>query len=217
MLKFLYPQVNWDIVQIVGFDLDGTLYDEMEFIVQVYRPISQVLAQLCKMPPERIFTWMLRRWLEMGSSYNRIFSEVLSNHGIRGDAADSSVAECLSLYRGYKPVMSLPIRISVILEHIKKNYDLFLISDGNSSLQMEKFKVLGLERWISPNNVGFTEAYGFDFAKPSTKIIDNILVLQTCKLTKSVIYFGDRDIDRQFAAAAGFQFVRVYGLIPTTT
>lgn len=217
MLKSLYPHINWDVVKIVGFDLDGTLYDEMEFIVQVYRPISKVLALLCKMPPERIFTWMLQRWLEVGSSYNRIFAEVLGNSGIRGDAAETIIAECLSIFRGYKPELHLPFRVSVILDYIKNNYDLFLISDGNSLLQMEKFKALGLERWISHDNFGIMGFYGPDFAKPSTKIIDKISILQTCSLPERVIYFGDRDIDSQFADAAGFQFVRVYGLIPTTT
>ena len=144
MLKSLYPLINWDIVQIVGFDLDGTLYDEMDFIVQVYKPISEIMAKLCNSPAERIFIWMLQRWLEMGSSYNRIFSDVLNNHGIHGDVANSIVAECLSLYRGYKPLINLPIRVSVILDYIKKSHDLFLISDGHEFLQMEKFKVLGL-------------------------------------------------------------------------
>lgn len=217
MLKSLYPLINWDIVQIVGFDLDGTLYDEMDFIVQVYKPISEIMAKLCNSPAERIFIWMLQRWLEMGSSYNRIFSDVLSNHGIRGDAAETIIAECLSVFRGYKPELHLPFRVSAILDRIKERFGCFLISDGSANLQMKKFKALGLERWISHDNFGITGFHGHDFAKPSTKILDKISLLRTCSLPKSVVYFGDRDIDSQFATAAGFQFVRVNGLIPTTT
>jgi FMN phosphatase YigB (HAD superfamily) len=201
------------MIRIAGFDLDGTLYDEMDFIVQVYKPIADNLTKLCNSSPEQISGWMLQRWLMKGSSYNSIFTEVLSNYGIHGPAAEAAVTECLAVYRGYKPQICLPLRVSFILEYMKKNYDLFLISDGNSSLQMEKFKVLGLARWISSDNVGFTGLYGLDFAKPSIKIIDKISVLQKCKLPESIVYFGDRDIDQQFAAAAGFQFVSVQGLI----
>jgi FMN phosphatase YigB (HAD superfamily) len=216
MLKSLYPLINWDIIRIAGFDLDGTLYDEMDFIMQVYKPISDILAKLCNSSPEQISGLMSQRWLMKGSSYDLIFAEVLSNHGINGAAAEAAVTECLAVYRGYKPQMCLPPRVSFIMDYMKNNYDLFLISDGNSSLQMEKFTVLGLARWISSYNVGFTGLYGLDFAKPSIKIIDKISALQQCKLPESVVYFGDRDIDKQFAAAAGFQFVSVQGLISST-
>jgi len=101
-----------------------------------------------------------------------------------------------------------------MLDNLKKNYDLFLISDGNPTLQTEKFRSLGLEKWIDPCNLGLTGLYGNEFAKPSTEIIKRISVLQGCNLPKSVVFFGDRDVDRQFAFNAGFQYIRAQGLIP---
>ena len=214
MLKSLFPEVKWDNVQIVGFDLDGTLYDEIEFIVQVYQPISQILANFCDTPPEPIFKWMLCRWLEKGSSYNYIFSEVLNNHGIHGHAIASIVSECVSVFRNYKPILKLPIRVSLILDLIKEQYKCFLVSDGTVSLQLAKIKALGLERWFSSENIRITSCYGQDFAKPSTKIIEKISLLHTCTCPTKVVYFGDRIIDKQFADSAGFQFMKVNVLFP---
>ena len=45
MLKYLYPQINWNNINYVGFDLDGTLYDEADFIAQAYIKISNYLSQ----------------------------------------------------------------------------------------------------------------------------------------------------------------------------
>ena len=39
MLSALYPNINWSEIDCIGLDLDGTLYDEYEFIKQVYYSI----------------------------------------------------------------------------------------------------------------------------------------------------------------------------------
>jgi len=214
MLRSLFPQVKWDNVQIVGFDLDGTLYDEIEFIVQVYRPISRILANFCDTEPEPLFNWMLLRWLEKGSSYNSLFSDVITNHGIDRNGAASVVSECVSVFRNYKPILKLPDRVSTILDLIKEQYECFLLTDGTASLQFAKIKALGLHRWFSSENIGISGVYGPDFAKPSLKMIEKISVLQRCACPLKVVYFGDRIIDKQFADATGFQFVHVNVLFP---
>ena len=39
-MKSLFNKINWDEISYVGFDLDGTLYDEYDFIYNVYLEIS---------------------------------------------------------------------------------------------------------------------------------------------------------------------------------
>lgn len=46
-MKYLSNSADWRGIHAVEFDIDGTLYDEMEFISQVYRPISQIIADAC--------------------------------------------------------------------------------------------------------------------------------------------------------------------------
>ena len=43
MMKSLFNKINWDKISYVGFDMDGTLYDEYEFISEVYKEISKLL------------------------------------------------------------------------------------------------------------------------------------------------------------------------------
>ena len=59
MLKSLFPRINWDAVRIVGFDMDGTLYDEADFISQVYCDIAKLLAETGHAEPEILHTWMM--------------------------------------------------------------------------------------------------------------------------------------------------------------
>lgn len=214
MLKSLFPHIDWDIIKVVGFDLDGTLYDETEFIAQVYRPISELIGTACCTSSSQIHSAMLRRWIEMGSSYNNIFSEILTSHDIYGTAANHIIAECLALFRNFRPALTLPARVSSLLELMNESFDFFLASDGSVQLQMNKFRALGLECWFNPDNVAISGRNGPGFEKPSVKMLREIAVLQTGLDPRSIVYFGDREIDRMFAEAAGFQSVTVSCLIP---
>ena len=46
MLNVLCPNFDCRNIKYVGFDLDGTLYDEFDFIYQVYSKIVKANASL---------------------------------------------------------------------------------------------------------------------------------------------------------------------------
>ena len=50
-------------IKYVGFDLDGTLYDEFDFIYQVYSKIVKANASLLGDNMSAL-NWMKERWLE---------------------------------------------------------------------------------------------------------------------------------------------------------
>jgi FMN phosphatase YigB (HAD superfamily) len=215
MLKSLYPRVDWDRVRVVGFDMDGTLYDEAEFIAQVYRPIAAIIARSAGSPVESIHAALLRRWLEKGSSYNRIFDEALAARGVLDLAAQRAIDECLAAFRGFTPSLTLPARVQAILDAMIEKYPLFLVSDGSPGLQQRKFAALGLSRWFEAVNVGFCANLGAGFDKPDTRILGEIRVLREGSAPADVVFFGDRAIDARFAANAGFHFVRVQCMHPS--
>jgi putative hydrolase of the HAD superfamily len=208
MPKYLFPQVNWEDIRAVGFDLDGTLYDECEFIVQVYKPIAKLLGEACEVAAEMVYEPMLRRWLKKGSSYNRIFDEIMIRHGVPEERRQVLIKECLSLYRNFEPQLILPERVRILLDDCHKRYELFLITDGTSFLQKKKIAALGLSRWFRQGRVFISGDYGPEFQKPATIILEKIDVLQTVK-RRQVVFFGDRSQDERFAANAGFQFIKV--------
>lgn len=209
MLKSLYPRIDWGIVRVVGFDMDGTLYDEADFIRQVYRPIAEVLSGITGVQPQEMHASLFGRWVEKGSSYNRIYEEALAGAGIEGVKATDAVAACLDVFRGFTPILALSEGIRSILTASARDFPLFLVSDGSCNLQRRKFAALGLEQWFQPRNVGITGCLGSGFSKPDTRIIERIEALAGIESSRQVVYFGDRDPDEQFAAAAGFQFVKV--------
>jgi phosphoglycolate phosphatase-like HAD superfamily hydrolase len=214
MLKSLYPRVDWDTVRIVGCDMDGTLYDEADFIAQVYRAIANLLAATGDAKAEILHAWMVQRWLEKGSSYPHIFYEATTEAGTPREDVAKTVVLCLELFRNYQPVLTLGPRVKIILDALCVKYPLFLVSDGSARLQQRKFDALELGRWFDSVNVGISGYHGPEFSKPSIKIINKIKVLEKPCLPQQILFFGDRPVDAEFAANAGFQFVQVACMHP---
>ena len=209
MLSSLYPSVNWDSVRVVGCDMDGTLYDEADFIAQVYSPIAEILSNAACVDFNRLYSWMFLRWLEKGSSYSKIFSEAVEGTGLGRNKADTAIARCLRVFRNYEPRLSLTPRVKAILDVLKGEYSLFLISDGSAELQKRKFESLGLGHWFPWPDVGISGLYGDEFCKPNTGILRKIEVIETVCSPHQVLFFGDRAVDAKFASNAGFQFAHV--------
>jgi FMN phosphatase YigB (HAD superfamily) len=216
MLKSLYPHIDWDPVRAVGFDMDGTLYDEAEFIAQAYRPIAAIIARCAACPIEAVYNAILCRWLEKGSSYNRIFDEALAARDVSAPVAEQAIQECLATYRSFSPTLTLPARVQTILNAMSA-YPMFLISDGSAGLQQRKFAALGLARWFASDNVGFSATCGPGFDKPHTRIVERIQVLRALPAGSEVVFFGDRSVDLRFAANAGWRFVAVKCMQPCSS
>ena len=207
-MKYMYPQIDWDSIRIVGFDMDGTLYDERDFIEQVYVPISEYLANICKGNTREIYKKMLDRWTEKGSSYPYIFSEILEEYNVQESGDNRIVAQCLTLFRSFNPNLTLSREVTLILEEFYRKYRLFLITDGHEELQAKKLLSMGLNNFFDSANIGISGVYGKGYQKPSTQIIRAIQVLDSVN-AEQVVFFGDRHVDEQFAKSAGFHFIKV--------
>jgi FMN phosphatase YigB (HAD superfamily) len=208
-MKYLSSSIDWAYIQAVGFDIDGTLYDEMEFISQVYRPISHIIAEACGVDKEEVYERVLARWMEKGSSYDRIFEEVLIDHGLSHSERTKVVNKCLAAYRSFNPALSLSSRVRFLLQVLSNAHTLFLVTDGTPRLQRAKSRSLGLERWFSESNSIFTGEYGEGHAKPDTRPLSDLEIPAVTSAPDKVVFFGDRQCDREFAKRAGFHFLSV--------
>ncbi|WP_135552179.1 HAD family hydrolase [Paenibacillus cymbidii] len=209
-MKFLSPEPDWQAVKAIGLDMDGTLYDEADFIAQVYRPISLYLAGELSCEAEALYAWMLQRWREKGSSYPYIFSEAIQRFGSGGrEESTEWIRHCVQLFRQFRPMLRLADTTAKWLDDAAGNYALFLVTDGQAALQQAKIDALQLSRWIAPGNTAISGCYGADCQKPSTKLLDAIELFSQGRIQPGeVVYIGDRDVDEQFAKAAGFAFIR---------
>jgi FMN phosphatase YigB (HAD superfamily) len=203
MLNVLYKNIDWKNITAVGFDMDGTLYDEYNFITQAYTEINRQLIQ-----DEAVLLFMCCRWIEKGSSYPHIFNEAFEKCNNNPNNQEEFIHKALCIFRNFVPQLSLSNRNKILLSYLQKNFDLFLITDGHYELQKNKYTSLGLSRYFQIENVVFTGKYSSDYHKPNTNSLNYI----NLNLDKS-IYFGDRDIDKQFALSSCMQFQKVYNMV----
>lgn len=205
-MNYLYKNIDFNNIDYVGFDMDGTLYDEFEFIVQPYKLIADLFVK-----KDIVFNSMCSRWLEKGSSYNNIFDETYDKYNhilIKTMSKDDFICSALNIFRNIEPRLKLTNRSKFILDYCKEKYQLFLISDGNKVLQKKKFDSLGLNQYFDDSHVIFTGMYSKEYEKPSIKSLELINIIPSRS-----IFFGDRDKDRKFALSSKMQFVKVYNMI----
>jgi FMN phosphatase YigB (HAD superfamily) len=210
MPSAFFKNVDWNRVEHIGFDMDGTLYDEFQFISQAYLKIAKSFSGSDAYP------YMTKRWLEKGSSFPKIFDETyekFSKQLVHPAKKSVFIEESLHTFRNVKPNLTISPRTRHILEFFKNRYSLFLVSDGQLQLQQRKFSALGLESFFNTSNVVFTGINARLFEKPS---IASLSLIDSNP--KASVFFGDRETDHMFAKNCGMQFQKVYNMfeVPKT-
>ncbi len=201
-MKYLHlNEVDFEKYDYCGFDMDGTLYDEQIFIKQAYKKISFYFSTDSDEFAQNIYEWMFQRWIKKGSSYPYIFSEAIEVFNLK----NKTIEQALFFYRNLEMKLFLEDTVKEKLEQILRT-KLFLITDGNPSLQKNKYHALGLDNYFLLENCCFTGDLGKDFYKPSSLALSK---LPCIKKDSKIIYFGDRFIDEQFCLNTGIDFVYV--------
>ena len=119
---------------IIVFDLDDTLYDEIDFVRSGFAEVAGFL----QLPESEGFMW------EYFNSYGsgRVFNVLIEQYGL-----DISLQKLIEVYRFHWPRITLDEESKKLLNYAK-NFEISLISDGHYIMQMNKFNTLGLEDWI---------------------------------------------------------------------
>lgn len=210
MLSALFPHPDWSSVRYVGFDMDGTLYDEFAFIEQAYDTVLEACAgRLRDTNAARAF--MQLRWLEKGSSYNRIFDETFERYGAADEPEERQefLRHAVDAFRGTDPQLALSTRAAFWLRYFRQSHDIFLVTDGGSALQRRKAKSLDLARYFPEDRMIFTSELAGGMEKRALSIASFPLSLDS----GNVVFFGDRDNDMVFSRNMGFHFIRVHEML----
>lgn len=135
------------------FDLDDTLYKEMDFLKSAYREIARVIGH-----PEA-FDFMLDSYLYGDNA----FKSVIDKYYLKFTAD-----QLLDIYRNHKPNISLEKDTVTTLEALKtRGIIMCLLTDGRSVTQRNKIEALGLYRWFAEEDILISEEFGH--GKPSTE------------------------------------------------
>lgn len=164
-------------IKVVGFDLDNTIYSELDYfnslLVSCSNKIgydSSALSEFNKIyypRKEDLFKLFLER-IGKYSKKNKNF-----------------------LYQTYKS-KNIPITLEnekkVLLNQIRKKYKTCILTNGNVNVQKNKIKNLGISNMF--DNIFYASEEGEKFEKPSKKAFQKITDYFQCQ-SQEVIFIGD--------------------------
>lgn len=123
-----------DITRGLFFDLDDTLYPQLEDVQQRV----QLAARQLGLPDALAADW-LERWRRGGNENRQLIDEFIAAHGVtQGKEA------LLEAYRAATPVLALAEALKQRLVALRPHYRLFLITNGHPTIQGSKIASLGL-------------------------------------------------------------------------
>lgn len=190
-------------VKVIVFDLDDTLYNEIDYVKSGFIEVSKYFAHKHTLD-ESSFYKLLMENLELHGR-GKVFDSTLSYFKILNKA---NIKKCISIYRMHLPKIKLPKESRSIINYYKAfNIPLYVVTDGNKLVQYNKIKGLNIEEDF--NKVFITHRYGVKNAKPSPYCF--MKIAQREKVYHSdIVYIGD-NINKDFVALKpmGFRTIRV--------
>lgn len=135
--------------RVVVFDLDDTLFKEIDFLKSAYRQIARLISNGDKREDE-VYQVMLDTYLSGGNAFETVVRKY------RPESLD--VQSMLTIYRNHKPQIALDEDTRATLEQLQSaGVILGIISDGRQTQQMNKVLALGLNRFVDDDDIVINE------------------------------------------------------------
>ena len=153
------------------FDLDDTLYNELDFLKSAFREISSTLDPMNK-------NILFVKMFSLYRSGENAFEYLVKNY-------EADLANILYQYRSHFPSITPFPGVKEVFSQIKeKNGKIGVVTDGRESTQVNKLKALGLFGQI--DHLVISETMGQE--KPS---LENFKVVEDHLRVEDYYYFGD--------------------------
>jgi len=146
------------------FDLDDTLYNEIDYVYSGFRKVAKYLEPVLKRGEEEIFYDLIDIFkLDKGN----VFDKLIKKYNLETNSEDI-ILKCIDIYRSHYPDIKLSAETEGLLHYLKnKNYKLGIITDGRPQGQKNKIKALDLEKFVDYIIIT-DELGGVSFRKPHT-------------------------------------------------
>jgi len=165
--------------KVVVFDLDDTLYKEIDYLCSGYRAVADLVSKRFSYNASDVYNVMIM-WYRAGEK--NVFQRLNDEYRL-----DNPVSDYLNVYRYHQPKISMQYEDVETLGLLKEiGCVLGIISDGRSITQWNKIKALGLEDFIDKENVIISEEFGSK--KPDER---NYLFFETKYPGGEYWYVGD--------------------------
>lgn len=145
---------------LVVFDMDDTLFSEIDYVRSGYAVVADRLAQLTGRSAEDV---LLRMWRHFACDRRTVFDAMLTELDLSNRL---SVPALVDLYRGHLPRIRLRDEAPEVLACLRRGgIRLGVVTDGPLVMQQRKADALGLSRYI--DRMIFTDSLPPGCAKPS--------------------------------------------------
>lgn len=174
-------------IAAVIFDLDDTLYDEVEYCKSGFLACAEFLAETIEdLPTEDIFSIFWEQFCT--GNQTRTFNGALEKLEIPYN--DELIDELIKTYREHTPLIALPEDSLEVLRLLNKKYMLAMLTDGFLPAQKLKVQSLKIEKFF--NCIVYTEELGREFWKPASAGFEKIL--RTLKIKpENAVYVADNE------------------------
>ncbi len=175
------------MITTVVFDLDDTLYDELDYCQSGFRAVARFLAKVAPIPcSDDVFTSLWRHFTE--GNRTQTFNAALDELGIAYDEA--LIAQLIEVYRTHRPCLELPAESRRTLDALRKTHTLAMLTDGYLPAQRLKVQALGIEDYFKA--IVYTEDLGRACWKPSPVGFER-LIEQFDVTPAQMVYVGDNE------------------------
>jgi len=195
------------MITTVVFDLDDTLYDEIEYCKSGFKAVADFLVETSNtFSAERIFDILWKQFTT--GNRKKTFDAALDELGIKHD--DELIEELVNTYRVHIPKLKLSQDSRDVLSELGAKYTLALLTDGFLPGQQLKVQSLGIEGFFKC--IVYTDQLGREFWKPSPAGFEKIIEILSEK-PENMAYIGDNE-QKDFIAANKLGFLTVQLIRP---
>jgi putative hydrolase of the HAD superfamily len=174
------------MITTVVFDLDDTLYSEVEYCNSGLRATAGFITQTqaTGLDQEEVFSVLWDQFQQGNRS--QTLNAALDTLGIPYD--EKLIRSLVLVYRKHRPRIKLPQESRRVLDELADAYTLALLTDGFLPAQRLKVQALGIKKYFP--HIVFTEQLGRQFWKPSP-----LGFQQLCQILSvpglQMVYVGD--------------------------
>lgn len=136
--------------KVVVFDLEDTLYQEIDFLKSGYHAVADYLTKTVGI--HNLYAEMIEAYQ---AGEKDVFQKVLDYHHLHIDKS-----ELLDIYRYHIPQIYLDSKVRSVLEQLYAQYHLALITDGRPKTKRNIINALGLSEFLDWSDIYISDEVG---------------------------------------------------------
>lgn len=185
----------------VVFDLDDTLYPYRQFLSSGFRAVAAEVERDYRLPAALVLRtlWRARREGSRGREIqylSRVF-----------DFPVSVTPALVAIMHAHTPVLRLPERSRRVLQALRADWRIGILTNGTPDIQARKVEALGIEPLVDA--VVFARACGDGRGKPAREGFDTVLERLDTTASSAVFVGDDGSADIEGAAHVGMKTIHL--------